>query len=222
MRLLRYRGFGRGCYISCGRPPTPIDLSTIVLDLHLHQNRPHQIPRASFCDLAKHHDMPRRLPSQQEEGVIDRRMVFCPNLRSRDVSELILSCPCCEDFFLFCCGCSQRKRSSKRPCHHYRVVFTDGACLHNGKVGATAGIAAAYGTNERAQWSYHITEEIDPNQKRTSQRAELLAAILGLDLMAAAHDANSAGESSKRAPDKDQCSWIVTTDSEYVTKGMTE
>lgn len=67
-----------------------------------------------------------------------------------------------------------------KPCHHFRLIFTDGACRLNGQVGATAGIGLALGGRTSSQQAIPITTSLDPNQKRTSQRAELLAALAGL------------------------------------------
>ena len=58
-------------------------------------------------------------------------------------------------------------------CHHFRLVFTDGACSHNGQDAATSGIGTAYGESERSQHAVPLTKPIDQGHKRTSQRAEL-------------------------------------------------
>ena len=118
-------------------------------------------------------------------------------------------------------------------------MFTDGACLSNGMAGATAGLGVAMGLvegdkgwsdlyadnkNDEESWdrsgdderpwqkSIPVTDEIDPGQRRSSQRAELLAALLGVDMMYPQHGHHPL---EKR-------SIIITTDSEYVVKGMTE
>ncbi|CAG5158134.1 uncharacterized protein ALTATR162_LOCUS5000 [Alternaria atra] len=54
---------------------------------------------------------------------------------------------------------------------------------------------------------------VDNFPVRSNQRAELCAAILGLELVAKTYDKNSNSEAG---------AWIVATDSEYVVKGMTE
>ncbi|KAI5827452.1 ribonuclease H-like protein [Schizophyllum commune Tattone D] len=67
------------------------------------------------------------------------------------------------------------------------------------------------------QFAQPVTDDMDPGQKRTPQRAELLAALMGLrramdgDL----HDY----EGYDAAAVKER---IIATDSEYVVKGMTE
>ncbi|KAL9043629.1 MAG: hypothetical protein Q9214_003189 [Letrouitia sp. 1 TL-2023] len=117
-----------------------------------------------------------------------------------------------------------------RPYHHFRLVFTDGVYIDNGQQDALAGLGAAFRESKGAGWSAPITEDLDPDQKRTNQRTELLAACLGLDLMVSAHEANYGDEDEKdedeyvddgRKIDKTQ-KWIVTTDSAYVIKGITD
>lgn len=68
-----------------------------------------------------------------------------------------------------------------KPCHYYKIAFVDGACLGNGRNEATAGIGIAIGRNPMTmQWAISIDDDIDPSFVRTSQRAELLAAIHGI------------------------------------------
>lgn len=159
------------------------------------------------------------------EGVIGRKMVFCPKLQAFDVDELIQSCDDCNDFVLYCCSCSQSRPNLKKPCHHFRLVFTDGACIQNGHRAATSGIGMAYGKNGESQQAIPVTELMDQGQKRTSQRAELLAAFHGVQFLAEA-DRLGAPEIKRRkkthGPRDSEKAWIVATDSEYVVKGMTE
>ena len=35
------------------------------------------------------------------------------------------------------------------PYHHFRIIFTDGACTNNGRRSAKVGVGAAYGNGER-------------------------------------------------------------------------
>ena len=159
--------------------------------------------------------------------MIDRKLVFCPRLQDFSVDELIRKCPCCNDFLLYCCSCSQRRDRNKdgRPCHHFRLVFTDGACRNNGQFGATAEIGYAIGQKDEHQHSYPVTAELDPGQRRTSQRAGLLAALAGLRYMAEMDALNSSPKKSRgtsTSPRDAQKSWVVVADSEYVVKGMTE
>lgn len=69
-----------------------------------------------------------------------------------------------------------------------------------------------------------IDDRMDPVGKRTSQRAELLAALEGLRMMCrvTALDDCEAHESREYASRGDPRAWVITTDSEYVVKGMTE
>lgn len=120
-----------------------------------------------------------------------------------------------------------RVNNEPRPCHHFRLVFTDGACRLNGQVGATAGIGIAYGEETGSQRATSITSLSDPGQKRTSQRAELLAALAGLRVLGAAHQLNEKESvkteaKSRRSQDSKEKVWVIATDSEYVVKGMTE
>lgn len=162
------------------------------------------------------------------EGVIvGRKIELCPRLQSFSQEDLIETCPHCDQFFLFCCPCSQRydDYEARKPCHHYRLVFTDGACRQNGQMGATAGIGISCGESDGWQQSIPVTASLDPGQKRTSQRAELLAALAGLKYMVRADELNESGEETQdgvRGPESSRKAWIIATDSEYVVKGMTE
>lgn len=152
-------------------------------------------------------------------------MVFCPRLEAMETDELIKTCTECNDFVLYCCACSQVYHDTDRPCHHFRLMFTDGACRMNGQNGATAGIGLAHGSGDSSHLSLPITTEIDGSKKRTSQRAELLAAIHGVEYMTYLYEANKSDfdtrdDKSKRSETK-TC-LVIATDSEYVVKGMTE
>ncbi len=164
------------------------------------------------------------------EGVIERKLVFCPNMQDLDTDELIKTCPECDDYFVFCCSCSQKYYDTGKPCHHFRLVFTDGACCNNGQLDATAGIGVAYSLGESAQYALRIEADDDPGQKRTSQRAELLAALAGLRIMAEADRLNEDPEKGESGPKRRrrhglrdaENAWVIATDSEYVAKGITE
>ena len=147
------------------------------------------------------------------EGVYDRKLILCDNLEEWSVPELTQECPKCGDFFLFCCHCNGRKRQPVL-CHHYRIVFTDGACTDNGKPSAKAGIGVAYSRSDDGQRSKPITDIVDNFPLRSNQRAELCAARFGLETLAELH----AGEDTEG----EECAWIIATDSEYVVRGMTE
>ncbi|KAI4182842.1 MAG: hypothetical protein LQ346_006466 [Caloplaca aetnensis] len=77
---------------------------------------------------------------------------------------------------------------------------------------------------------------MDPGQKRTSQRAELLAALAGVRYMVELDslkeidtlEPGSQAEKQKRKkgrkppPRDSKKQWVIATDSEYVVKGITE
>ncbi|KAL8675092.1 MAG: hypothetical protein Q9168_000463 [Polycauliona sp. 1 TL-2023] len=156
------------------------------------------------------------------EGVIGRSFILCPYLRSFDTAELIRTCDDCSNFFVYCCGCLQEFKNDGcsvdgKTCHHFRLIFTDGACSNNGQVGATAGIGVAMGTDEKWQESTPVTDGVDAGQKRTSQRAELLAALEGLKYLINADELYS----TETASEGDK-SWVIATDSEYVVNGITK
>lgn len=158
------------------------------------------------------------------EGIIGRKMVFCPRPQTFETDELIMTCPDCHGLLLYCCTCSIYRSEEPRPCHHFRLVFSDGACSLNSQVGATAGIGILYGEEKLSQQAIPITSSLDPGQKRTSQRAELLAALAALQYMAEADrlsEEKAKRKDTSRSRDS-QKAWVIATDSEYVVKGMTE
>lgn len=179
------------------------------------------------------------------EGVFGRKLFFCPKLQTFETDWLIQTCEDCNCFYVFCCSCQMEfdndgRRSDGSVCHHYRLLFTDGACRQNGQFGATAGIGIACGEEtDWADWqkSIPITASLDSGYKRTSQRAELLAALAGLRFMAETderyYDSGENEHVSKRNKGKRKTAikhqaqaggktWIIATDSEYVVKGITE
>jgi ribonuclease HI len=163
----------------------------------------------------------------EREGIIyDRRLILCPTTADWSVLELLQECPECNDFLLHCCACNNKLRDLPRsrrpanPCHHFRIIFTDGACINNGRPEAKAGIGVAYGKNDGAQLSMPITDSTDNFALRSNQRAELLAAKLGLEFIAEADSINTKEPSDK--PRDESKAWIIATDSEYVVWGMTE
>jgi ribonuclease HI len=154
-----------------------------------------------------------------ENIIHDRKVILCPKTADWSVPELFRACPECNDFFLYCCACNQEPLhfpQDRRPakfCHHFHIVFTDGACTNNGRPGAKAGIGVACGNNDNSQLSEPITDKVDNFPLRSNQRAELCAAKLGLEVFA---------EGYTKDPKTEAAAWIVATDSEYVVKGMTE
>ena len=156
------------------------------------------------------------------EGVTGRLFKFCITWNDLPVSELWTTCKTCQSFLAFCCGHSE-KHSTAKPCHHYKLCFTDGACLNNGRFGSRAGIGGALGESEEDQWAIPVDDNVDPDGKRSSQRAELLAAIEGLRrLSEATYDHGVTPRPHPGQEDNpDEC-WIIATDSEYVCNGITQ
>lgn len=156
------------------------------------------------------------------EGVTGRLFKLCVTWNDQPVSELWTTCKTCQSFLAFCCGHS-KKHSTAKPCHHYKLCFTDGACLNNGRFGSRAGIGGALGGGEEDQWAIPVDDDIDPDGKRSSQRAELLAAIEGLRRLSEAiydHGVTPRPHPGQEG-NPDSC-WIIATDSEYVCKGITQ
>lgn len=152
----------------------------------------------------------------EAEGVIDRQMVFCEYLQEKEWHELLVHHSCCDRFHLHCCACEVRAEQAGyyfEGCHHFRVFYTDGACRSNGSSGTFAGLGVAYGSLEANQISVPIDERTDPGNPRTKQRAELLAAI---------HAVRCAAKVYEPSKDDQRACCVITTNSEYVVKGMTE
>ena len=176
------------------------------------------------------------LDDDNEEGIVGRKLVFCSKLQSFDTADLIRTCEECKGFFVYCCHCNNTHKNggrykNGRVCHHFRLIFTDGACLNNGQVGATAGAGIACGAEETWQLSLPIGNLLDPDQRRTSQRAELLAALTGLRYMQYKSYLEGANEDQEKCTKEkrkgsgaapEDSVWVIATDSEYLVKGMTE
>ncbi|KAG8218091.1 ribonuclease H-like domain-containing protein [Butyriboletus roseoflavus] len=113
-----------------------------------------------------------------------------------------------------------------RPCHCYKIAFVDGACLGNGQDGATAGIGIAIGSDLMTMhWAIPIDDDINPSSVRTSQRAELLAALQGIRKLAESEDysKDEPGKPTEMHRDAgDKVTWVITSNSEYVLLGTTE
>ena len=155
-----------------------------------------------------------------------RKYILCDHLKSKyETQELIMSCPDCSYFFARCC--STNKHQQTRPCHHFRLIFTDGACKDNGKAGATAGMGIAFGQTPEQQFSLPVDDAVDLNARRSNQRAELLAALEGLRLLvhmgkvSTPHERVYNRHGTGGGVDR-KAKWVITTDSEYVVKGMTD
>jgi ribonuclease HI len=77
---------------------------------------------------------------------------------------------------------------------------------------------------KKCQLAWPIDDTVDEFPLRSNQRAELIAANLGL-VMLAENDRVNSVEPSDGSEDEFQDetkTWIIVSDSEYVVKGMTE
>ena len=123
-------------------------------------------------------------------------------------------------------------RAIENSCHHFQLVFVDGACSNNGRDNAKAGLGITIGNDEEYCWSIAVEDAVDPDGPRINQRAELLAAIEGLkqldnvNRIQAIYKATGKGDShyklARRHTDDQRSTYIVVADSEYVVKGITE
>jgi ribonuclease HI len=120
------------------------------------------------------------MSEEAAHGILGRRMNFCESLTNeyKTPAELYITCDHCSKFLCICC--QHLSNPSYRRCHHYPIVFVDGACSGNGTEGAFSGIGGLFGDASEYQWSLYIDQEVDAVPIRTSQRAELLAAIEGV------------------------------------------
>jgi ribonuclease HI len=155
----------------------------------------------------------------RENIIHKRKLTLCDATTGWSVPKLLQECPECNDFLLYCCSCNNelldlpRNHRPTKPCHHFRIIFTDGACTNNGRPGAKSGVGVAYGNDEGSQLSKPITDMVDIFPLRSNQRAELWAAKIGVEFLSEAYTKHPKDEAE---------AWIVATDSEYVVKGMTE
>ncbi|KIY64026.1 ribonuclease H-like protein [Cylindrobasidium torrendii FP15055 ss-10] len=139
------------------------------------------------------------------------------------IDRLQTHCEFCGRYYLACCHCEP----ASNICHAKKVVYTDGACSNNGD--DSSAISAIGGTLGDAyleyNWSIKIDDSMDYGQRRTSQRAELLAAIEGLRHLVLEDDndcRSAGGHLSQASEGTDGSFYVVATDSEYVVKGVTQ
>ena len=157
------------------------------------------------------------------QGVYNRRAFPCPAVRDWDISGLINACSDCDRYYMYCC-----QHNEDQACHHFPVFFIDGACSQNGKPNAKAGVGIVFGKDEDQRFSIAITDDVDNFPLRSNQRAELLAAYLGLlklkDVIELRIEHLSLEDlvSDHSNPSSPSLCPIVATDSEYVVKGVTE
>ncbi|KAK0455566.1 ribonuclease H-like domain-containing protein [Desarmillaria tabescens] len=159
--------------------------------------------------------------------IINREFIPYPSLRIRAI------CVHCTRYFAIC-PCDVNGLNAD-PCHDFRLVFTDGACSNNGRPNATSGMGIAMGAASEYRWSIPIDDSIDWGKSRTSQRAELLAAIHGLRNINEV-ERNNVENIRKHASTAYKThlnvnslgmyvfvpKYIVVTDSRYVVDGMTK
>ncbi|KAF8071634.1 ribonuclease H-like domain-containing protein [Lyophyllum atratum] len=168
-----------------------------------------------------------------EGNIVQRKFSFCETLQSYDRSVLVVVCPNCLRLAAACCTHASFggdwAEPSEKVCHHTRIAFTDGACSENGKQGARAGLGIVIGVTERYSWSIPVDDTVDDGFPRTSQRAELLAAIVGLkclegesDILPYIPDSGRYNDDERTRHGKVKAQFVIVSDSEYVVKGMTE
>ena len=120
----------------------------------------------------------------------------------------------------------------KRLCHHFQLVFVDGACSNNGQGDAAKAGLGIVISDVDLFWSIAVDDALD-TAPRTNQRAELLAAIEGLNKLELVHQycsnledkvnhTKSSGRRRAIVNEDYRDVYIVATDSEYVVKGITE
>ncbi|KAF8835048.1 ribonuclease H-like protein [Paxillus ammoniavirescens] len=148
----------------------------------------------------------------------NRRWEPCPRLqKTYPPEELVLQCE--GRFYARCCT------HEEMQCHNYPVVFTDGACMGNGNDDARSGLGIAFGEADYHQASIPVDDMLDRG-RRTNQRAECLAAEMGLNMICD-HDAEELLKQKEdikrnRLEDSYRTVIVIATDSEYVVKGLTE
>ncbi|KAJ6508228.1 ribonuclease H-like domain-containing protein [Mycena sanguinolenta] len=150
---------------------------------------------------------------------MSRLFSFCPGFKARGedtTARVHDECHDCSCFYARCC------QSVSNVCHSHPLVFVDGACTRNGQPDARAGIGCAIGKDPEDQASITVTDAIDPGARQTSQRAELLAALHGVQMVVHADlKEHPESDSPLDCPHR-QLEYIVAADSEYVVKGITE
>lgn len=158
--------------------------------------------------------------NEHGQSIIKRRVELCDSLQvvfDYDASELVMSCDSCGSYYMLCCYHFHLGQCDHGdPCHHFPIVFVDGACSQNGTSSAAAGIGGAMGHYADDQWSLAIDDAVDFGGRRTSQRAELLAAIEGVRRIAESE------RCSRRSGEHSSTEFVIASDSDYVVNGMTE
>ncbi|KAK7533748.1 ribonuclease H-like domain-containing protein [Phyllosticta citribraziliensis] len=147
----------------------------------------------------------------------DRRLQLPPNLGKLDYDKIIRECFDCGRLYF-----DYGEILFQKPMlfHNLAVVITDGACLRNGQSASRAGIGIVAGSDPSQQFSipWHRIDCIPAGLERTSQRAEIFAAMEGLRKAVDVHAHLSWATLEWLRPSK----LILATDSEYVVNGLTE
>ena len=149
---------------------------------------------------------PARSNTDEKEGIVDRKLTFCPRLKEWHISSLIHVCSCCSNYMVHCCSCDMREAekvdqlgfkghqaevvwqaaianqvATNTTCHHFRLVFIRGVTTNVGKENVIAALGFSFGKRDACQGSMVVDDEIDSSKiPVTAQRAEILAAIEGL------------------------------------------
>ncbi|KAK6515519.1 hypothetical protein TWF506_007852 [Arthrobotrys conoides] len=164
----------------------------------------------------------------------NRLFTNCPTINNLNLEDQITACPTCKQYCAKCC------QHPKGTCHHHRLFFADGSCLNNGDGGARAGVGVAGSAeNEDLQISKPFSDLVlgGGNTKRTSQIAELRAAIEAVAMISRFYDEYGPDEEETPKPKLDYrkrkhqkisqdpeeppfC--VIAMDSQYVVKGMTD
>lgn len=111
--------------------------------------------------------------------------------------------------------------SDEGLCHHSPIVYVDGACSNNGRGSAISGIGGTIGALKTYEFSLPVDVQMDGSMPRTSQRAELLAGIEGLNLLIDYHRQSLYGLPDPES-DSRKWRWVVASDSEYLVRGVSE
>ncbi|KAK7048798.1 ribonuclease H-like protein [Favolaschia claudopus] len=156
------------------------------------------------------------MPHYNDPNVSPRLFRFCPKFDADPVAARVDRCHNCDRFFGRCC------HHADELCHYYPFVFVDGACPNNGTPYARSGIGCALGINENDQLSLPVDDKMDPGAPRTNQRAELLAAIHGLEMVVEKKLQYHAGIRAHLPSAEKEKVYVVAADSDYVVQGITD
>ena len=75
------------------------------------------------------------------QSVKEKIPVFCATLDAMPTADLIWKCRGCDESVLYYCSShTQNGPPPDATCHHFRLMFTEGACRNSGKGDATAGL----------------------------------------------------------------------------------